>query len=146
MGSNPTPGTWGCSSNGRARALHARGKGIDAPLFQFFSSLPDMCRECSSNGRARASHARGKGIDAPLFQRVCNSACRRGLVGYDAALTQLRSGVRFSPSVYLLFQLRRACLCLGNPRSPEGVVERDHIMPNPPVPFCTRKLNGIERG
>ena len=28
----------------------------------------------------------------------------------------------------------------------EGAVERDHIMPNPPVPFCTRKLNGIERG
>ena len=25
---------WGCSSNGRALALHARGTGIDAPLLQ----------------------------------------------------------------------------------------------------------------
>ena len=27
---------WECSSNGRALALHARGKGIDALLFQIF--------------------------------------------------------------------------------------------------------------
>ena len=32
---------WGCSSNGRALALHARGNGIDAHLLHtcFFSSV-----------------------------------------------------------------------------------------------------------
>ena len=27
---------WGCSSNGRALASHARGRGIDTPHLQFF--------------------------------------------------------------------------------------------------------------
>ena len=34
--------------------------------------------------------------------RYQEKKCRGGLVGYDAALTQLRSGVRFPPTVFLL--------------------------------------------
>ena len=38
VGSNPTPSTIirGCSSNGRASALHAEGTGIDTPQLHYF--------------------------------------------------------------------------------------------------------------
>ena len=34
VGSNPAHSVWGISSNGRALALHARGRGIDALILQ----------------------------------------------------------------------------------------------------------------
>ncbi len=41
-----------------------------------------------------------------IIDVLCHGApfetSRGGLVGYDAALTQLRSGVRFPPTVFLL--------------------------------------------
>ena len=39
------------------------------------------------------------------FKARSLEASRDGLVGYDAALTQLRSGVRFSPSVFFPLQI-----------------------------------------
>ena len=37
VGSNPSgDGIWGCSSHGRASALHAEGKGIDTPHLQYY--------------------------------------------------------------------------------------------------------------
>ena len=35
-GSNPAHSAWGTSSNGRALALHARGRGIDALILQLW--------------------------------------------------------------------------------------------------------------
>jgi hypothetical protein len=48
-------------------------------------------------------------IHVNLFKQfiVSMSICRGGLVGYDAALTQLRSGVRFPSTVLVLFASRR---------------------------------------
>ena len=36
-----------------------------------------------------------KNCDCKIHFRLCGLGCRGGLVGYDAALTQLRSWVRF---------------------------------------------------
>ena len=36
VGSNPAHSVWGISSNGRALALHARGRGIDALILQLW--------------------------------------------------------------------------------------------------------------
>ena len=49
----------------------------------------------------------------------------------------LRSSIVFF--CFTLFQLRKSCLSTwpGNPCSSKGAVERDHIMPNPPVPLHT---------
>ena len=84
---------WGISSNGRALCSQRRGSGIDTRILHARSHVVQVVRIVGF-------HPIDPGSSPGVGVEISVSVCRRGLVGYDAAFTLLRSWVRIPPFVH----------------------------------------------
>ncbi len=93
---------WGCSSIGRARALQARGTGIETRHLHKFKNLTQI--HCSISLVVRTPRCgRGNPGSNPGWstKQKYIYICGLGLVGYDDCFTRSRSRVRFSEPVFI---------------------------------------------